>query len=280
MDNVLKRKAFFRKVLASVRMLLRIIHEGLKLLGIDPVRLYKTVRGVPLYARDFLEYKRQESVIGKEFPCGMPIPCFDDRAEEPGRATGHYFHQDLLMACRVFINNPAHHVDVGSRIDGFVAHVASFRQIEVFDIRELKCDVLNMTFRRVDMMDKNFDLADYCDSISCLHVLEHFGLGRYGDRIDYHGHLLGFRNIYKMLKPKGKFYFSVPMGPQRVEFNGQRVFSLQYLLDMFKDKYRIDSFAYVNDAGELIQNAEMDRKSVESNFSSRLGCGIFELTKL
>jgi hypothetical protein len=31
----------------------------------------------------------------------------------------------------------------------------------------------------------------YCDSLSCLHALEHFGLGRYGDPIDPRGHEKG-----------------------------------------------------------------------------------------
>jgi len=62
----------------------------------------------------------------------------DDRFDQSGTASGHYFHQDLLVASRIFINNPEKHVDIGSRIDGFVAHVASFREIEVFDIRSLE----------------------------------------------------------------------------------------------------------------------------------------------
>jgi len=94
-------------------------------------------------------------------------------------------------------------------------------------------------------MDDNLNLINYCDSISCLHALEHFGLGRYGDRIDYQGHLLGWNNIYKILKRGGNFIFSVPIGIQRIEFNAHRVFSIEYLLTMIKGRYQIDSFSYV-----------------------------------
>jgi hypothetical protein len=129
-------------------------------------------------------------------------------------------------------------------------------------------------------MDKKFSLSDYCDSVSCLHALEHFGLGRYGDKIDYNGHLVGWNNIHKMLKKGGKFYFSVPIGKQKIEFDAHRVFAIQYLLGLINDKYIIDSFSYVNDDGDLVTNAELNEASIEKNFSCHYGCGIFELTKI
>jgi predicted SAM-dependent methyltransferase len=130
------------------------------------------------------------------------------------------------------------------------------------------------------MMDDSLNLKDYCDSISCLHALEHFGLGRYGDRIDYQGHILGWNNIYKILKKGGKLYFSVPIGKQRIEFNAHRVFSLAYLLKMIEGRYQINSFSYINDAGDLIKNAKITEETKKNNFFCHYGCGIFELTKL
>lgn len=194
-------------------------------------------------------------------------------------SSGHYFHQDLLVASLIFKNNPIKHVDIGSRIDGFVAHVASFREIEVIDIRKLSNAGPNINFRRYNLIDKNFDIKDYCDSISCLHVMEHFGLGRYGDEINYHGHLVAWENIYKMLKHDGKLYFSVPIGRQRIEFNAHRVFSINYLIDLIGDRYKICSFSYVDDIGDLHRNVALKNENVDKNFSCSYGCGIFELTK-
>ena len=76
---------------------------------------------------------------------------------------------------------------MGSRIDGFVAHVAAFREIEVFDIRPLTHKIPGVVFRRVDILDLPEALENYCDSLSSLHALEHVGLGRYGDPIDAEG---------------------------------------------------------------------------------------------
>ena len=193
---------------------------------------------------------------------------------------GHYFHQDLLIAKKIYQNGPKKHVDIGSRIDGFIAHVAVFREIEVFDIRGIESDVENVVFKQSDLSARDFDLKNYTDSISSLHAIEHFGLGRYGDPIDVNGHIKAIENIWKCLKPGGVFYFSVPIGAQRIEFNAHRIFSVNYLLDLFSEKYDLLSFSFVDDAGDLILNQPIDKcEEIKSNFGCNHGCGIFELRK-
>ena len=122
------------------------------------------------------------------------------------------------------------------------------------------------------------DMIDYCDSISSLHVIEHFGLGRYNDPIDYFGYLKAIENISIILKSKGVFYFSVPIGPQRIEFNAHRVFSIEYLLTLLK-KFDIRSFSYVDDKDDFHRNVELSSDGIESNLGCNYGCGIFELIK-
>jgi SAM-dependent methyltransferase len=207
----------------------------------------------------------------------------EDRFSEAGTMSGDYFHQDLLVARKIFLANPKRHVDVGSRIDGFVAHVAVFREIEVFDVREIKSSVKNIVFKQADLMQLPEGMENYCDSISALHSVEHFGLGRYGDPIDCNGHVKAIRNITAILKPQGTLYFSVPIGTQRIEFNAHRVFSVQYLWDLLKDDYHLLSFSYVDDDGNFHENVEFLEEAVKRNFGceySRInGCGIFELKK-
>jgi SAM-dependent methyltransferase len=193
--------------------------------------------------------------------------------------SGHYFHQDLFVARKIFEENPVRHVDIGSRTDGLVAHVAVFREIEVMDIRAQNSKVKNVKFRQADLMQLPPDMIAYCDSISSLHAIEHFGLGRYGDPVDYYGHVKALDNIYKILKPGGRFYFSVPIGRQRIEFNAHRVFSLKYLLELFTDKYKVDSFSYVNDSGDFFEEVKLTQDCIESNLGCRYGCGIFLLRK-
>lgn len=264
-----------------MRNILRRGYNIFVLFGIDPRKMVNSLRGLPLYFRDFLRFMRQAKTKAKEFPAGKFYPCLCDRFSDSGLAIGDYFHQDLLIARRIFANHPRLHVDVGSRIDGFVAHVAAFRAIDVIDIRPLAANIPNVTFTQMDIMaplQENF--FAYCDSLSCLHVIEHFGLGRYGDPINYEGHLQGLDNLYRMLKKGGKFYLSVPIGPQRIEFNAHRVFSVGYLLKQFTGKYQVDQFSFVDDHGSLHENQPMSEERINGNFGCLSGCGIFELTKL
>jgi hypothetical protein len=123
-------------------------------------------------------------------------------------------------------------------------------------------------------------MVDYCDSLSCLHALEHFGLGRYGDPINYDGYLVGLYNLHSILKKGGKFYLSVPIGPQRIEFNAHRVFSVSYLLEYFAGKFNVDQFSFVDDQGNLHEDVRITEANAENNFGCLGGCGIFEMTKL
>lgn len=247
--------------------------------GFDPVMTLQGLRGLPHYCRDFLTLRRQQKSSKIFFPLGSSYLCLSDRFTEAGVARGHYFHQDLLVARRIFHNAPEKHVDVGSRIDGFVAHVAAFREIEVFDVRPVTSPAINIRFRQVDMMDSLSDsLKNYCDSVSCLHAMEHFGLGRYGDRIDFEGHLKGFSNLEKLLVSGGKMYLSVPIGEQRIEFNAHRVFSVSYLFSLTSG-FEVDSFSFVDDSGNLHQDVPLTSRDIEANFGCRYGCGIVEMTK-
>jgi len=157
------------------------------------------------------------------------MPCLHDRYEEGGTTKSEYFWQDLLVARWIYDAKPQRHVDVGSRVDGFVAHVASFREIEVFDVRPIPVKILGVVFKQADMMRSVVSPsigveAGYCDSLSCLHAIEHFGLGRYGDPIEPKGYERGIANMAQLLKSGGRFYLSAPIGLERVEFNANRVF--------------------------------------------------------
>jgi SAM-dependent methyltransferase len=224
--------------------------------------------------------QKQASPGRDDFVFGKRWPILGEKYSNNGSATGDYFHQDLLVAGRIYENKPEKHIDVGSRIDGFVAHVASFREITVIDIRPSTGRTHNITFLQQDFMSElDVSLIESCDSASSLHAMEHFGLGRYGDPVNYDGHLTGLNNLYKLLKKKGKLYFSVPIGcPQRIEFNAHRVFSPKYLLKQFNGKYQIDFVSYVDGAGDLHENVDIN--DFKENYKDNYGCGIFELTKL
>lgn len=243
-----------------------------------PRTLLRVLNGGPSFLQDFLRLKKQRGT-DRTFSFGPINPITFEQHDESGTMSGHYFHQDLLVARKIYLSNPKKHVDIGSRTDGFVAHVAVFREIEILDIREQTSNVRNIRFRQADLMQLQVQMRNYCDSISSLHAIEHFGLGRYGDPIDYFGYKKAIANITQVLQSNGTFYFSVPIGPQRIEFNAHRVFSVGYLLELLGEHYQVRSFSFVNDAGDLFEEVALNPNEVALNFGCKFGCGIFELVK-
>lgn len=250
----------------------------LNLVGIDLRKLVSFIGGLPYFLITLTELIKQNSKLNN-FKFGKFYPILNERFSEGGTVNGHYFHQDLLVAQKIFANNPVRHIDIGSRIDGFVAHVAAFREIEILDIRPVKNYVNNIKFQQSDLMCSSPDMVKICDSISSLHAIEHFGLGRYGDPVDIDGHLKAIENIWNMLIVGGKFYFSVPIGNHRIEFNAHRVFSIEYLLNIINKKFEVDSFSYVDDSGDLHTSIVLTEELIDCNCYCVYGCGIFELTK-
>ena len=229
--------------------------------------------------KDKNELLRQAKQSEFCFPITSLRPCYSDRTDDAGSLSLHYFFQDLFVAQRIFKNAPLHHADIGSRIDGFVAHLASFRSVEVFDILPLEMNVPNVTFKQLDITDRTCIKESSISSVSCLHALEHFGLGRYGDPINFDGFNTGFKNIADLLVSGGKLYFSVPIGPQRIEFHAHRVFSLSFLMQMLSSFYTIDMFSYVDDRNNFFPDVQLTDELIKTNYHCRYGCGIFELTK-
>jgi hypothetical protein len=205
-------------------------------------------------------------------------PILNERDSSAGLLDGHYFNQDLYVAQHVFRRNPTKHIDIGSRIDGFVAHVASFRKIYVYDIRELGSSIMNIEFVKADLMVP-VNISEKIDSISSLHAIEHFGLGRYGDPIDFYGYLKAIKNISDMLCSQGFFYFSVPIGDQRIEFNAHRIFSLDYIMEILDPYFELEEFSYIDDNGKFHGAVNLNDQIINKNFGCKYGTGIFILKR-
>jgi len=266
-----------------MKRLLRRIYGQSSRFGFDPIAGLANLRGLPRFAADQRAFRRAHAAsnLRARWPFGDALPCPADRHEQSGAASGHYFHQDLLVARRVFARAPRTHVDVGSRFDGFIAHVASFRPIRVLDIRAMTSTIPNVSFGRCDMMAELPDsLVASCDSLSCLHALEHFGLGRYGDPIWPEGHEVALANLARIVSPGGWFYLSVPIGPQRIEFNAHRVFAVRHLLELVERDFEVKAMSIVDDKGDLQENVALDdAEPIDANFSCRYGCAIVEAVR-
>lgn len=233
-------------------------------LGIN-VAAILSLKHVTRYIRERRRFKNSGGQISVNWPI---LTDYNDWA---GQMKGHYFHQDLFVAQKIFECRPQQHIDVGSNIAGFVSHIATFMPVEILDIRPLGSQVKNISFTQQDVMA---GLSVSTRSLSCLHTLEHFGLGRYNDPIDPKGHLIGFLNLVHALEVGGRLYVSFPIGDvERVEFNAHRVFRPDSILSwQGSEKLELLEFAYVDDRGDLHVG-----KNISDALGEKLkyGCGIY-----
>ena len=241
--------------------------------GINPRQFIYSFFGLPRYIRDFFNFR-------KKYRGSIELmPCLHDWFEEGGETNTEYFWQDLYIAQKINQESPSKHVDIGSRVDGFVAHVASYREIEVFDIRQITSEIPNVIFKQADLMEPVNDYSDYCDSLSCLHALEHFGLGRYKDEINVDGYKLGLGNMAKMLKKDGTFYLSTPVGKEKVAFNAHRIFNPSELKSIMNEYgLALKEFAWFGESRKIIHSIDIEADFVRLS-QMHYALGIFTFVK-
>ena len=154
----------------------------------DPVRAAMAWRALPHYVKNAITYARGSS--GARFRlrlADLQYAAFD-RFLSAGTARGHYFLQDLWAARRLFTTEASGTRGCASRVDGFVAHLLPFCRVTYVDIRPVGGHGWRVSLtRQGSLLALPFADAPACASLSCLHVIEHIGLGRYGDPVDPRG---------------------------------------------------------------------------------------------
>ena len=256
--------------------LLKKINQIMLWFGLNLKALTKLVY-IKKFIFDYLDYKKKGGKVNKLYPIINEHKLSSDKSDVI-QNNSHYFNQDLLVANYINKTKPNRHVDIGSRIDGFVSNVASFRKIEIFDIRKNKIFFENIKFKRADITKLNKKYFNYSDSVSCLHTIEHIGLGRYGDAIDPQGHIKAFNNLKKILKKNGKLYISFPLSEKtKVHFNAHRTFEKSEILKWIENDLKLVNFDFINDQGELFKSAKLSKISTKN---LDYGLGIYTFKKL
>jgi hypothetical protein len=221
------------------------------------------------YIRFFNDWQRYRAAGGlariKDF-----YACLTDQTyETPFDA--HYFYQGAWLARRIGAAKIAKHVDIASSV--LTISVLSAQVETVFvDYRPLKASLPGLTSIAGNILDLPFP-DDSIESLSCLHVIEHIGLGRYGDPIDPLGSVKAALELQRIVSRGGNLFLSLPVGRERVCFNAHRVHSPISVLKLFPDMKLIE-FSYVDDAGHYSED-----KSVEAAINFEYGCGLFHFQK-
>lgn len=244
------------------RLWARSAYHVLESIGFQPLKLL-SLRGLPTYLRELATYRRLQRRLPDALEASLQLaPMLSDRTGGAGAGRSLYFLQDLLCSSRVLGRSACRHLDIGSRIDGFVAQVAASRAIDVLDIRPLeRPPTPHLRFRRGDILHPPAELEKQYDLVTSLHALEHVGLGRYGDPIVPDGFERALANAAAFVNPGGSLMISLPvaeMDQNLVQFNSQRLFAhsrLAGLLGRLLPGFRVSWSFVIDDARSPRQRA-------------------------
>lgn len=201
---------------------------------------------------------------------GDTYPCLSDRtASTP--FDPHYFYQGAWLARRLAAMRPAAHVDVGSSVLA-ISVLSAIVPTTFVDIRPLATDLPDLKSIAGSITALPFADASQA-SVSCLHVIEHIGLGRYGDPIDADGARKGLAELQRVIAPGGRLYLSTPVGRERVCFNAHRVFDPATIIAGVPGLV-LAAFGLVDDAGRYTATCAPEQaKGLD------YGCGFFEFVR-
>jgi hypothetical protein len=227
--------------------------------------------------KDLKKYNKLNTYRNFSYQWKYRYPCLSDRFNEAG-TLGAYYWQDLWAATKIIKTNPTEHYDIGSRIDGFIAHLQAANQKTIlFDIRPLKIKIPNVEFIQTDATKLENIKDESIESLSSLCALEHFGLGRYGDDVDPDGCFKAFNAIQRVVKKGGVAYISVPIGKEHLEFNAHRIFYAQTIVDCFNKMQLLEFSVNKMDDTGICQINDLHRFDEEdNNHGQRFGLFMFK----
>lgn len=224
---------------------------------------------VPRYIKQFAAYKRLEQ--DGRLRIADSYPCLTDAVVHTP-FDPHYFYQGAWIARRLVDNRPEIHVDVGSSVMSMSVLSATVPMVFV-DYRPVQVSLDRFLPVAGSITQLPF-LSGSLASISSLHVLEHIGLGRYGDPLDAAGSKSGAGELERVTRGGGRIFVTVPIGRERVCFNAHRVFSVSTVVSWFQH-CRLIEISFVDDTGQFHENIH-ERNTPKLEY----GCGMFIFEKL
>jgi hypothetical protein len=195
--------------------------------------------------------------------------------DKPGHGFDrHYIYHTGWAARKVKENAPEYHVDISSSLY-FASIVSAFVPLRFYDYRPARLELPNLTCDHADLVDLPFEEGSI-QSLSCMHVVEHIGLGRYGDPLDPEGDMKAMHELERVLAVDGSLLFVVPVGKPVLHFNSHRVYSFDQILAGFPG-LRLIEFSLVPDdkKSPLLINANPNLVQEQG-----YGCGCFLFKKI
>jgi hypothetical protein len=182
----------------------------------------------------------------------------------------HYIYHTAWAARKVKEIDAKEHVDISSSLY-FSSIVSAFKPVLFYDFRPAKLNLSNLVSKAEDLTKLSFK-NNSIESLSCMHTVEHVGLGRYGDAIDPEGDVTAAKELERVVVKDGSLLFVVPIGKPRIQFNAHRIYSYDMVISMFPHM-TLKEFSLIPDnalTSGMIYNA-----TKEQSDKQEYGCGCF-----
>ncbi|MEQ1599423.1 MAG: DUF268 domain-containing protein [Methylotenera sp.] len=226
------------------------------------------------YIRFFSDWRKYQSSGGNARFLNF-YPCLHDKTSQT-KFDPQYFYQAAWAASEIYRSHPLIHVDVASDVK-FVGVLSAITKVKFVDIRPLEANLRNLECISGSILELPFK-SESVESLSTLHVIEHIGLGRYGDPIDPNGAQKASKELIRVLSVGGHLYLSIPIGSPRVQFNGLRTFSPLEVLELFKD-LKLITAAYVDNHGKYYENVDITTVEFDEKRGADFALGCFMFLK-
>lgn len=243
------------------------------------VGIYQFLRGItllPSFWSDYRAFKNDSKTTTTRFPVNKSdffLCLFDKVSTTP--LEPHYTYHPAWAARVVARVMPKKHIDIASALK-FSTIVSAFVPVEFYDYRPAQLHLSNLESKFGDLQALPFT-DNSVESLSCMHTVEHVGLGRYGDPIDYDGDIKACTELARVLAVGGTLIFVTPVGIPKIEYNAHRIYGYEQVLALFPS-LKLTEFSLVPDdykaADGIIINA--DPALVPKQ---QYACGCFVFTK-
>ena len=221
------------------------------------------------YRRQFHNFKIRSTKGRFSINWNDRFPCLNDNATSTSFDRHYIFH--TAWATRILAETqPISHIDISSSLY-FVSQISAFIPTQFYDYRPAELNLSGLQCKHANLLHLPFEDASAA-SLSCMHVIEHVGLGRYGDPLDPDGDLAAIAELKRVLSIDGNLLFVVPIGKPKVMFNAHRIYSYNQIMEYFEELKLIE-FSLIPDNAEqggLIKNASKDLADKQN-----YGCGCF-----
>lgn len=225
---------------------------------------------------DYEALKIQEQTTESRFTISEAdfYPCLNDRTTTT-RLDRHYIYHPAWAARIIAHTAPVVHVDISSTLH-FSTMLSAFVKTKFYDYRPAEVELDNFLSERANLTQLSFE-TNSVPSISCMHTVEHVGLGRYGDPMDYDGDLKAMAELARVLAPEGCLLFVTPVGCEnRIFFNAHRIYTASTIADHFASLgLKLVEFSYIPEKRGGMVQARPENFTTEDTY----GCGCFWFTK-